>query len=110
MTSWIELSVPFETNIDGAHSRKTNKYSPIISDISEKNIKTKFLAIEIGSRGYISGENMKRLKELYKHVDPGKISFKDFKNNISKLSIVSSFVIFNARNDPTWDSFPILTV
>ena len=106
----FELSVPFETNIDDTHSRKTNKYAPIVADIESKNIKTNFLAIEIGSRGFISDDNMKRLKLLFKHIDSKRISFKNFKNDLSKLSIVSSFVIYNSRNNPSWDSLPILSV
>ena len=53
----IELTVPFELNIEKAHSLKTNKYSPLISDIESNNVKTKFVSLEIGSRGYIDNEN-----------------------------------------------------
>ena len=75
----LELTVPFELNIQKAHSFKTNKYSSLISDIKSNNVQTNFIALEIGSRGYIDSENMKRLKEIFKFIDSSKISFKDFK-------------------------------
>ena len=106
----IELTVPFELNIENAHTRKTNKYSPLISDIESKGYKVKFIALEIGSRGYIDNENMKRLKSIYGLVNNNQISFKIFRDKIAKLSVLSSFVIYSARNDPSWDNFPTLSV
>ncbi len=103
----LELTVPFELNIDSAHSRKSNKYSSLIIDIQNNNVITKFIALEIGSRGYINSENLKRLKDIHKLIK-NDISFKTFKNTISKIAIVSSFAIFNARNDPSWDNYPTL--
>ena len=104
----IELSVPFELNIRNAHTTKTNKYSPLISDIRQNGIEADLIALEIGSRGYIDDSNMKNLKEIYKLINNSAISFKDFKNSISKLAIISSFVIFTARSDPTWNEYQTL--
>ena len=104
----IELTVPYELNIENAHSRKTNKYAALISDINSNGIKTNFIALEIGSRGYISPENMKNLKEIFELRANNDVKFKDFKNSVSKIAIVSSFVIFNARNDKSWDNYPTL--
>ena len=104
----IELTIPFELNITSAHERKCNKYSPLLSDIESNGIETEFIGLEIGSRGFISSENEKRLKQIFKLGNSA--SFKNFKLNISKLSINSSFVIFNVRNEPEWDNLPLLTV
>ena len=104
----IELSVPFELNIKNAHTIKTNKYSPLISDIRQNGIEVDLIALEIGSRGYIDDSNMKNLKEIHKLIDNSVVSFKDFKNSISKLAIISSFVIFTARSDPTWNEYQTL--
>ena len=64
----LELTVPFELNIEKAHIRKSNKYAALISDIDSNNINTDFIALEIGSRGYISPENMKSLKKIYESI------------------------------------------
>ena len=106
----LELTVPFELNIQNAHKRKNNKYASLVDDIESNNVQTDFIALEIGSRGFIDSDNMKRLKNLYEYIDSSKLSFKDFKNTISKLAIVSSFVIFSARNDPTWNNVDLLSV
>ena len=99
----LELSVPFELNITKAHAYKMDKYSSLINDIELNNISTSYIALEIGSRGYIDQDNMKRLKDIYSFIDSDHISFKDFKNSISKIAVLSSFVIYCARNDPHWD-------
>ncbi len=64
---WIDYPIfPFELNIKSAHERKTEKYSSQIGDLKDNNIFTKFIALEIGSRGYIDEDNAKRLKEILK--------------------------------------------
>ena len=101
--------MPFELNIEKAHSLKTNKYASLISDIQSNNIKTDYIALEIGSRGYINPDNMKRLKNIFQITDDSDISFKQFRDSISKIAIVSSFVIYSARNDPSWDNIHTLS-
>ena len=98
----VELTVPFELNIEKAHVRKTEKYSSLISDLKDNDIETHFIGLEIGSRGYINNDNSKRLKDLLKICDC-KISFKDFRNTLSKIAIVSSFALYHAKDEPTWD-------
>ncbi len=98
----VELTIPFEINADSAHDRKTEKYSSLINDLNSNNVETKFIALEIGSRGYINSDNMGRLKELHKLMKCN-ISFKDFRNSISKLSIMSSYVIYYSKDEPSWD-------
>ena len=102
-----DLSVPFEPNIDKMHDYKTNKYCPLVSDIENNNFKVHFNAIEIGARGFISNENSKRLQQMHSNFNIPE-SFKSFKNKISKLAIVSSFVIFHAKNQPSWENLPTL--
>jgi hypothetical protein len=61
----LELSVPFEMNIHSAHSYKSNKYAPLISDIQGNKFDVSYFAIEIGSRGFISQDNLARLKRFH---------------------------------------------
>ena len=90
----FELTVPFETNISKRHTDKTNKYSHFLTDIT--TLSPTLEAFEVGSRGILTKENKERLKKIHKFVDKG-ISFKTFTQQISKLSIVSSYYIFLQR-------------
>ena len=94
-----ELTVPFETNIMERHNYKTNKYAYLCSDIT--NYEVEVIAFEIGARGLVTGENMKRLKDLHKFCNKS-LSFKNFSNNISAISITCSYYIFNCRKEPNW--------
>ena len=106
----IELTISFELNIQNAHQRKTEKYSSLISDLKDNNVNTRFIALEIGSRGYVSDDNSKRLKEILK-IAKCKSSFKNFRDTISKLAIVSSYVIYHAKDEPAWDNnIPLLSL
>ena len=105
----IELSVSFEPNISKMHDYKVNKYTPLLNDIREKGLEVYFLALEVGSRGYISQDNEKTLKSIHSMLFV-KIPFKKFKSDISKLAIISSFVIFHAKSEPQWDKHPLLQI
>ena len=95
----FELTCPLEPNIKQRHSEKENKYAHFHTDISE--LKTKVTCFEIGSRGYVSPENHERLKNLHKYCKPN-TKLKMFKENISALSIYSSYAIFISRKEPHW--------
>jgi hypothetical protein len=105
----VELTVPFELNADQAHERKVNKYAALVADIRSNGFQCDLIALEIGSRGYISPHNLKRLKQILKHTH-NHTSFKEVRDNISKLAILSSFTIFHAKCEPNWDNYPFLNV
>ena len=50
----IELTVPFETNIEKELTFNTNKYATLIQDIEDKQISSEFTCVEIGCRGFAS--------------------------------------------------------
>ena len=98
----MELTVPFDLNIQKAHTYKCNKYASLVSDIERNNFTVTFLAIEIGSRGFISSENEGRLKKLLSLC--GKpCTVKQLCRKLANLAIVSSFVIYKAKEEPTWE-------
>ena len=105
----IELTVPFELNIDQAHKRKLDKYTALVSDIKSNGFECDIITLEIGSRGYISPDNQKRLKSILKLCN-NPASFKSFRDDLSKLAILSSFSIFHAHKEPSWDNYPLLSV
>lgn len=104
----VELTVPLETNAATAHNFKTNKYAGMVLDIESNGFQVNLLCIEIGARGYINADNQNRLKSLIKLCSG--IKYKDFRNNLCKLASLSSFVIYHAKEDPTWINPPPLSV
>ena len=101
--------MPFELNGDKAHKRKSNKYAPVVTDVRNNGFECDLIAIEIGSRGYISPPNLCRLKSILKLCN-NPISFKIFRNNITKIAILSSFTVYHAHKEPSWDDYPTLTI
>ena len=102
----LELTVPFERNIDLRHTEKTNRYAYLITDV--KTHKTNILAFEIGARGHVSADNKARLKTIHSLCSKD-LKLKTFIENISALAITGSYVIFCNRKDPTWSvSTPFL--
>ena len=95
----FELTCPLEGNIKIRNQQKTDKYSHFLSDI--ETYKPSLVCFEIGSRGYISPDNHTRLKTLHTYCKPG-IQLKKFKENISSISLYSSYAIFLNRKEPQW--------
>ena len=102
----FELTVPAESRIKISHNLKYQKYQHLISDIGSH--KVNIIPFEIGSQtGYISQENKDYIKTLHKFCQSS-IKLKKFKQNISALSVLSSYLIFNSRNHGWGDMEPIL--
>ena len=97
----LELSVPYEPNIDKTHIYKDQKYQSLISDIEQNEYEVEYLPVEIGARGYISKDNNARLKKSHKDCSIN-MPYKHFINQVSKLAIISSFVVFHSKSEPTW--------
>ena len=101
----FELTCPLEPNIKRRNSEKNDKYVHFTTDIEQ--MKCKVTCFEIGSRGYLSPENQQRMKDLHAFCKPS-IKLKLFKENISALSIYSSYAIFISRKEPQWIQPPFL--
>ncbi len=98
----LELSVPFERNIEDTHKRKVDRYQFLISDIRNLGYTVRYHAIEIGSRGHISTENSNRIKDfLHRLKCTAKLSC--VKQSLSKISLVSSYVIFHSKTESGWN-------
>ena len=99
------MTVPFEKNIDDRHKMKTEKYSHFLQDINSH--KTYLTAFEIGARGYISQGNHANIKKLHKFMKPS-TKLTKFKENISAMTIYSSYHIFNFKIEKDWEEPPFL--
>ena len=100
----FELTCPWDSNIVRSHNFKSEKYAPLVADLARTHI-VSFFPIEVSVRGQISKENRSRLNSfLFKCCsDPRNIS-KSFLNVASKTALLSSYSIFCARKEPTWEN------
>ena len=97
----FELTCPLEPNIKKRSSQKSEKYSHFLTDIV--CLTPTLTCFEVGSRGYLSPENHTKLKLLHGFCKPG-VKLKKFKENLSALSLYSSYAIFINRKEPQWIS------
>ena len=98
----FELTVPAEHRIKIAHDLKYQKYQHFETDITTHTVN--LVPFEVGSHtGYISRENKVNIHSLHKF-SKKYISLKKFTQNISAITIMSSFFIFNCRNQENWES------
>ena len=99
--SVFELTVPGEQRLEIAHKLKFEKYQHFISDIHRYS--TTVVPFEIGSNtGYINKENKVGLNSLHKFCKKN-IKLKKFTNNISAITVMGSYYIFNCRNQNAWE-------
>ena len=96
----VELTVPFEHNISKAHERKTHKYADLVLDISQNGYNCSLTCIEIGSRSLVTPETNKRISEIFSSIKAKPP--KSLKKDLSKIAILSSYTIWNARHEPSW--------
>lgn len=97
----VELTVPFEMNIDSATQRKKSKYDHFIQDFKGIGFKCDLLTLCIGSRGLVTKENRGIIDYLVKTTKSITKS-KEIVQTCSKIALLSSYVIFHARNEPSW--------
>ena len=103
----FELTCPSEARIDTANKLKSNKYAHFLSDIT--TFKPSVVPFEVGSHtGFISDRNKESFKRIHSYCKTN-VKLKKFQNNISAINILSSYFIFNCRNNKDWESMdPIL--
>ena len=100
----FELTCPWDTNVDRSHTFKTEKYAPLVADLSCTRV-VSFYSVEVSARGQISKGNRSRLRSfLLKTCSPSRGSLKSLINTASKASLLSSYSIFAARREPTWEN------
>ena len=106
----FELTCPWDKNIDRSHTYKDDKYSPLVSDLSN-NFTVFHYSIEVSVRGQVTGNNRARLKSFaYKSCRDARSVFKSLTKIVSKAALLTSFSLFTARKEPSWISPPPLVV
>ncbi len=97
----LELTVCFELNQEAAHERKEDKYRTLVSDIKGEGYKVFLYCVEIGSRGHITEDNIKRLRSLF-HKLKMSITVSKLRSTLGKIAIVASYVIYHSKYDQNW--------
>ena len=96
----FELTVPGETRITTSHKLKMEKYEHFATDIQSYSVNIN--PFEIGSHtGYISRDNKTNILKLHKFCKKD-VNIKQFRKNISAITVLGSYYIFNNRNTETW--------
>ena len=103
----IELTVPFEPNINKAEKRKTDRYAGLVLDIQGRGFNVSAINLEIGSRGYINVRNKLALKSLLRKMRCKNIAQTIL--DISRISLLSSFSIYHSRQDSAWVKPPVMS-
>ena len=103
----FELTCPAEHRIPTAHTLKAQKYSHFETDQTHNQVTV--APFEVGSHtGYVSKDNRTRLASLHKFCKKS-IKLKNFVNNISAITILGFYYIFNCRSQALWpEMVPIL--
>ena len=101
----LELTCSFERNILAAHQRKSTKYIPLKTDIESEGYTCTLIPFEIGSRGHVTKVNRSNILNTFMQHKINTNVNKCIKQ-LSKISLLCSFSIFHAYQQPSWKSPP----
>ena len=104
----LELTCSFERNILAAHQRKSTKYVPLKSDIESEGYTCTLIPFEIGSRGHVTKINRSNILNTFMQHNINTNVRRCIKE-LSKISLLCSFSIFHAYQQPSWKSPPFLS-
>ena len=106
--SLLELTCSFERNAGAANLRKTLRYTALKSDLEDRGFRCLLVPFEVGSRGHVRKASKSNILNIFLTFNISASPYKCVKN-MSKLSLLSSYTIFNAYTQPTWRDPPFLT-
>ena len=99
----VELTVPWDTsaNMAAALQRKTERYNDLANEIQGNGFKCSNIPLEIGTRGIVNVRNRAVLTQLCHGMKVNKVSC--VTKNCSKLALLGSYSIWNARYSTDWN-------
>ena len=100
----VELTVPWDTsnNMTLALQRKITRYENLVAESRGNCYKCSNTPLEIGTRGVVNSRNRAVLTELCHWMKVAKVS--QVTKNCSKLALLGSYTIWNARHSLDWSS------
>jgi hypothetical protein len=107
----VELTCPWDTDAKSAEERKTTRYADLKTALSNEGWDCRLYLIEVGARAHIIKSVKDRLRSLFQAWVPAgyRSSIGQMMKDVSKISLVCSFAIFQAHNDPVWFSPCLVT-
>jgi hypothetical protein len=107
----VKLTCSWETDAKRAEERKTARYADLKIALSIEGWDCSLYLIEVGARGHIIKLVKDRLRLLFwAWVTAGyRSGTGQMMKDVSRISLVCLFAIFQARNDPVWFSPQLVT-
>ena len=98
----VELTVLWDTstNMAAALQRKTERYQDLATEIQGNGFKCNNIPLEIGTRGVVNARNRTVLTQLCHGMKVNKVSC--VIKNCSKLALLGSYTLWNARYSTDW--------
>ena len=91
----VELTVPFETSISAARSRKEAKYHSLVEACRSGGRAVSLITLEVGSRGFV---HMPGFSQMYKLVKAKRSATMELETTVIKRAIEGSYNIWCKRN------------
>jgi hypothetical protein len=103
----VELTCPLDTDAKRAEERKTARYADLKEELSNQG----WYLIEVGVRGHIVKSVKYLLRSLFRAWVPAghRLGIGQMMKDVSRISLVCLFAIFQALNDPVWFSLHFVT-
>ena len=98
----VELTVPWDTSTDmeAALKKKTERYQDLTTAIQGNGFKCHNVPLEIETRGVVNSRNRIVLTQLCHGLKVNKVSC--VIKNCSKLALLGSYTLWNARYSTDW--------
>jgi len=103
---WIELTCPWEENMEIRHMEKKARYNQLEIDCKNKGWTVYPFQVEVGCRGYTA----QSFDYTFKKLGFSKREFKDLKFIVEKTALSCSHAIFVHRYQKEWGEKPLLDV
>jgi hypothetical protein len=101
MVALVELTCPWDTDAKRAEERKTAGHADLKTAYSSERWDCSLYLIKVGAQGHILKSIKNCLRSLFRAWTIIQ-ALDQMTKCISKISLVCSFTIFQARNDPVW--------
>ena len=107
----VELTCPWDTDAKRAEEHKTARYADLKDELNNQGWDCGLYLIEVGARGHIVKSVKDRLRSLFRAWLPAghRSGIGQMIKDVSRISLVCLFAIFQACNDPVWFSPCLVT-
>jgi hypothetical protein len=107
----VGLTCPWDTDAKRAEKSKTARYADLNTALSNEEWDFSLYLIDVGAQGHILKSVKDRLQSLSRAWFPARhrSGIGQIMKDVSRIFLVCSFAIFQARSDPVW-FFPHLVM